>query len=450
MDRYDLIVIGAGSGGLAAARRAAALGKRTVIIEAGKLGGTCVNRGCVPKKLWHDTAGLIEAMHDARAMGFDIEPPKAPWSALRRSVDDYIVMLNGVYARNLERDGVELVEGRGRLTGPTTVQVGDRTLQADVIVVATGTRPRALGISGHDLTLTSDDFFKLEGPPARTLVMGGGYIGVEFAGILAAFGSQVTIVEFFDRLLLPFDPEVAEAVRELYAALGIHVILGASVEAVENAGDARRVSVKRKDGTTEELEADAVISAVGRVPNVEELGLGEVGVELDARGFIAVDGGEQTSVRSIYAIGDVTGRPALTPVAIKAGRKLADRLFDGATSRMRYDMIATAVFTPVELGMVGMTESQARDAFGDAVKVYRSRFKPMRKALVKDTPVRALVKLVVAGPEERVLGLHLMCPEASEIIQGFAVAVTAGLTKEQFDDTIAIHPSIAEEVVTLR
>jgi glutathione reductase (NADPH) len=452
MDRFDVIVIGGGSGGLAAGRRAAALGKRVALIEYDRLGGTCVNRGCVPKKLFHDTAAMLEAMHDSHAVGFEGSTPTIQWSLLRDRIHGYIDMLNGVYARNLDRDAVTHVIGKAQFTGPNTVRVGDRDLHGDVIVIATGTRPKPPPIEGGDLALVSDDFFQLADPPRRVLVIGGGYIGMEFAGILSTFGSKVTVVEFLDRVLAPFDEDVSKHVHELYEKLGIEVHVRSAVKRIEDVDGARRVTVQSRDGG-EAFQGtyDAVISAVGRVPNVEALNLDQAGVTVNALGFIAVNDEERTSVPHIYAVGDVTGRPALTPVAIKAGRRLADRLFAGGTERMNYDVVPTAVFTPVEIGVVGLTEAAARERYGDdAVKVYRSEFKPMRKALVKDTPVRALVKMVVAGAEEKVVGLHLVGPEAAEIIQGFAVAVTAGLTKKQFDDTIAIHPSLAEEVVTLR
>lgn len=452
MERFDLIVIGGGSGGLAAGRRAAAHGKRVAVIERDRLGGTCVNRGCVPKKLFHDTAAMIEAMHDSHLVGFEGGIPAIQWSLLRDRIHGYIDMLNGVYARNLERDAVTHVTGEARFTGAHTVKVGDQTLEADTFVIATGARPKPPPVEGGELALLSDDFFHLDAPPKRVLVMGGGYIGMEFAGILSTFGSEVTVVEFLDRVLAPFDQDVSSFVHDLYDKLGIKVLVGTAVTRIVDEDGARRVTVRERDGgKTFEQTYDAVISAVGRVPNVEDLGLDAAGVKLDASGFVAIDDQERTSAGHIYAVGDVTGRPALTPVAIKAGRRLADRLYAGASELMNYDVVPTAVFTPVEIGVVGLTEAAARQRFGEsAVKVYRSAFKPMRKALVKDSPVRAMVKMVVAGDDEKVVGLHLVGPEAAEIIQGFAVAVTAGLTKKQFDDTIAIHPSLAEEAVTLK
>lgn len=452
MDRFDLIVIGGGSGGLAAARRAASHGKRVAVIEQDRLGGTCVNRGCVPKKLYHDTAAIHEAMHEALAIGFEGRTPSIQWSFLRDRIHEYVALLNGVYAKNLDRDNVTHITGKACFTGPHTVSVGDLVLAADNFVIATGTRPKKPSIHGSHLALVSDDFFHLDDVPARALVIGGGYIGMEFAGILSAFGAKVTIVEFLDRVLTPFDEDVSAFMHALYERLGMTLHLRCGVQGIEDAGGERRVTFRSRDGGEPFHHSfDVVISAVGRVPNVEELGLEHAGVELDAQSFIRIDEREQTSAAHIYAVGDVTGRPALTPVAIKAARRLADRLYAGGTELMKYDLIPTAVFTPVEIGVVGLSETAARARFGkEAVKVYRSEFKPMRKALVKDSPVRALVKMVVAGDDEKVVGLHLVGPEAAEIIQGFAVAVTAGLTKKQFDDTIAIHPSLAEEAVTLR
>jgi glutathione reductase (NADPH) len=451
MERFDLVVIGGGSGGLAAGRRASALGKRVALIEYDRLGGTCVNRGCVPKKLFHDTASMIETMHDAEAVGFEGPAPTISWPRLRDRVHEYVHMLNGVYARNLDKDGVTHVVGKAKFTGKDTVRVGDRELQGSDFVIATGTRPKPPPIEGGNLALISDDFFHLKAIPARVLVIGGGYIGMEFAGILSSFGSKVTIVEFLDRVLAPFDEDVSKHMHELYLKLGIQVHVRAGVQRIEDVQGSRRVTVQPRDGACFEETYDVVISAVGRIPNVEDLGLETAGVRLDSRGFVAVDEQERTSASHIYAIGDVTGRPALTPVAIKAGRRLAERLYGGSKELMRYDVIPTAVFTPVEIGVVGLSEQEARRSYGDeAVKVYRAEFKPMRKALVTNSVVRALVKMVVVGREEKVVGLHMVGPEASEMIQGFAVAVTAGLHKKQFDDTVAIHPSLAEEAVTLR
>ncbi len=452
MERFDLVVLGGGSGGLAAGRRASALGKRVALIEYDRLGGTCVNRGCVPKKLFHDTANMIETMHDGEAVGFEGPAPTISWPMLRDRVHEYVHMLNGVYARNLDKDGVTHVVGKAKFTGPRTVRVGDRELQGDVFVIATGTRPKPPPIEGGHLALISDDFFHLKAIPGKVLVIGGGYIGMEFAGILSSFGSKVTIVEFLDRVLAPFDEDVSKHMHELYLKLGIQVHVRAGVQRIEKRGEAYGVTVQpRDDGESFTETYDVVISAVGRVPNVEDLGLETAGVRLDSRGFIAVDEQERTSASHIFAVGDVTGRPALTPVAIKAGRRLAERLYAGSKELMRYDVIPTAVFTPVEIGVVGLSEQEARRSYGEeSVKVYRAEFKPMRKALVTNSVVRALVKMVVVGPEEKVVGLHMVGPEASEMIQGFAVAVTAGLNKKQFDDTVAIHPSLAEEAVTLR
>ena len=459
MNHFDLIVIGAGSGGLAAARRSSSLGKNVAIIEHNRLGGTCVNCGCVPKKLLHDTAAIIEALHESKLIGTNSikEPtttePSPNWPHVRIQIHEYIAKLHGIYARNLENDNVTLLNGHASFVDPHTVRIKNSTFQADQFIIATGARPKPPPpIEGNHLTIVSDDVFHLDNVPARTLIMGGGYIGVEFAGILTSFGSKVTIVQSHDRILAPFDEEVSKHLLDLYVALGINVRLHTTVSRIEASDSALKVTAQTgASGESYTETFDTIISAVGRAPNVENLGLEAAGVKLDARGFIAIDEDERTTAPHIFAIGDVTPRVALTPVAVKAGRQLAERLYGGSTERMRYDVIPTAVFAPVEIGVVGLTERQARQRYGDAsVRVYRTTFQPMRKALINGTPVRALIKMVVAGNDERVVGLHIVGPEAAEIIQGYAVAVTAGLTKKHFDDTIAIHPSLAEEVVTLR
>ncbi|HQB45496.1 MAG TPA: glutathione-disulfide reductase, partial [Polyangiaceae bacterium] len=438
MEIYDLIVIGGGSGGLATARRASSHGKRVALVEHDRLGGTCVNRGCVPKKLWHDTAAIVGALHEARHMGFAVQASPPSWASIRERIDRYIENLNGIYARNLENDRVTRVQGQARFIDPHTVVAGSHHLQAQHIVIATGARPKSPPIEGGHLALVSDDFFRLTELPSRCLIIGGGYIGMEFAGILSSFGSKVTLVETLDRVLAPFDHEISSHAHALYERLGIDVHVRTSVKRIEASHDGFSTSIQSGDGSVNQKSFDVVLSAVGRAPNVENLGLDSAGVQLDDRGFIRVNDEERTSAPHIYAVGDVTGRPALTPVAIKAGRRLADRLYTASTEKMRYDTIPTAVFTPVEIGVVGLTEAQAIDRFGsESVKVYRAEFKPMRKALMPDSPVRAFVKMVVAHREEKVVGLHLIGPEAAEIIQGFSVAITAGLTKKQFDDTLA-------------
>jgi len=445
---WDLVVIGGGSGGLAAAQRAADHGARVALVESGRLGGTCVNVGCVPKKVMWNAAHLAHLLGDAPDYGFRLAVTgPQDWRLLREKRDAYVRRLNDIYAGNLERRRIHLVRGTARLTGPRTVAAGSEVLEGRHIIIATGGCPLVPDLPGAGLGITSDGFFELEHCPARTAVVGSGYIAVELAGLLQALGSAVTLLARHDAVLRRFDVLLQEAAAAGLQAGGVSLRWHSIPEALERRADG--LHLRTRDGTVHG-PFDSVVWAVGRLPATAELGLEAAGVDSDAGGFIPTDRFQETGVPGIFAIGDVTGREQLTPVAIAAGRRLADRLYGGMEGRhLDYRNIPTVVFTHPPLGTVGLTEEQARTLHGDAVRVYRSEFVPMYHALTEAKP-KARLKLVTAGVDERVVGCHIAGPGVDEALQGFAVAIRMGATKRDFDDTVAIHPTLAEELVTLR
>lgn len=445
---FDLIVIGAGSGGLATAQRAADYGARVAIVENGPLGGTCVNVGCVPKKvMWH-AAELAHGMEDAAGYGFNRVQTDHDWNALRQARDAYIERLNGIYNRNLERRQVTLFRGTARLVGPTEIDVDGERYQAERIVIATGGRPSLPAIPGAEYGITSDGFFALDRCPKRVAVVGAGYIAVELAGVLSALGAETTLVVRHDGVLRGFDPMLRESLQESLAADGIHLLTQCVLQEVRREKDHSMTLISRSGMTHGGF--DTVIWAIGREPNVDSLGLDACGIETLSSGHIKVDEWQQTNVPQVFALGDVTGRVELTPVAIAAGRRLADRLFGGKPdSKLDYSNVPTVVFSHPPIGTVGMPEQIARDRYGDDVKCYTGTFTPMYHALTSRKR-KAGVKLVCTGADERIVGLHVIGPGADEMLQGFAVAVKMGATKRDFDDTVAIHPTGAEELVTLR
>ncbi len=445
---YDLIVIGGGSGGLACVQRAAEYGARTLLVESGRLGGTCVNVGCVPKKIMWNTAQVAAAIHDAPDYGFDVSLTRHDWSVIKRKRDAYIARLNEIYAANLEKRGVKLLRGRGRLAATQTVQVDGRNYTATHIVIATGGRPTIPDIPGAELALSSDGFFELPTPPAGVAIIGGGYIAVELAGIFSALGSHTTMVLRHDRLLRGFEPMLGENLLVTLRDEGVEVVTNAVPAAIEHQAGGP-LEITTADGCRLG-PFDAVIWAVGRRANSEQLGCDGLRILRDAEGHIRTDKYQETNVTGIYAIGDVTGRAQLTPVAIAAGRRLGDRLFGGMRERqLDYENIPTVVFSHPPIGTVGLTEAAARVRFGDEVKVFSTGFVPMYHAMTTRKP-RTAMKLVTAGADERVVGIHVIGPGADEMMQGFAVAVRMGARKSDLDDTVAIHPSSAEELVTLR
>ncbi len=442
----DWLVIGGGSGGIASARRAAQHGASTVLVDPGPLGGTCVNRGCVPKKvMWH-AAQLAEMLADARGYGFAVDSGGLDWAALVRKRRDFITRLNGIYDSNLSAHGVHWRQGHARFVDPQTVEVGGERLRAKRILIATGSRPSWPDIPGAEHGVDSDGFFDWEAQPDHVTVVGGGYIAVELAGVLRGLGSQVTLLVRGERLLRGFDHDLAAMLEETMRKDGIGLRLGTTVEAVEREGDTRVLRL----GDGSQHRCDALLWATGRQPEVEGLGLDAAGLDLE-QGRICVDEQQRTQQPHIYALGDVTGGIALTPVAIATGRRLADCLFaDQPQPTIDPTLVPTVVFAHPPIGTVGLSEEAAIELYGEAqLRCYRSRFNALYFGVLEHK-VPSLVKLICVGDEERVVGLHTMGVGSDELLQGFAVAMQCGATKADFDRTVAIHPTAAEELVTLR
>lgn len=444
---FDLVVIGGGSGGLAAAQRAAEYGARVALVESHRLGGTCVNVGCVPKKvMWH-AATLAHALEEAPAYGFTLERGTHDWAALKRARDAYVLRLNGIYERNLHNKQVTLIRGRARFLEPKRVAVGDNLqLQAPNVVIATGGRPIVPALPGAAHGITSDGFFELSERPPRIAVVGSGYVAAELSGVFAALGSRVTLVLRRERLLRDFDVMLSEALMGHMREHGIEILTRVTLAELHRGADLELLAV----GGGSIGHYDAVLWAVGREPVTEDLGLEQAGVARDATGFVTTDPYQATNVPGIFAIGDVTGREALTPVAIAAGRRLSDRVFGGQHERhLEYHTIPTVLFTHPPIGTVGCTEEEGRALHGEALKVYTTSFVPLYYGIQQRKP-RSHMKLLTAGADERVIGVHVIGEGADEMLQGFAVAVRMGARKADFDDTVAIHPTSAEELVTLR
>ncbi|PKO45311.1 MAG: glutathione-disulfide reductase [Betaproteobacteria bacterium HGW-Betaproteobacteria-3] len=441
---FDLFVIGGGSGGVRAARMAAQRGARVAVAESGALGGTCVNVGCIPKKLYSYAAHYAEAFEEARGFGWNISAPTFDWSRLKANRAKEISRLNGVYLNLLTGAAAKVINGRAMLLDAHTVEVNGARHTAAHILVATGGYPVVPEIEGRELVVTSDDMFDLDPFPKRLVVVGGGYIACEFASIFHGLGAQVTQLVRAPQVLRGFDDEVRDFIAAEMRKAGVDLRTNAGVAAVRRS--AAGLQVQLKDGQI--LEADTVLYATGRAPNVAGLGLEAAGVAQGKDGAIVVDAHYQTSVPSIHALGDVTARVQLTPVALGEAMVLVDRLFGNGQRAMGYDYIPTAVFTHPNIGTVGFSETEAREKFGE-VTVFRSDFKPLKHTL-SGSSERTLMKLVVETASDRVVGLHMVGPDAGEIVQGFAVAMKAGATKAVFDSTIGIHPTAAEEFVTMR
>lgn len=449
MDHFDYLVLGGGSGGIASARRAAKHGARVALVESGRLGGTCVNVGCVPKKVMFNAATIAEALHDARDYGFEVEAGAFDWGRVRRARDAYVARLNGTYRNNLDADGVALVNGRARFVASREVEVDGRRLGADHVLIATGGRPRVPSLPGAELGITSDGFFELDALPPAVAVVGAGYIAVELAGIFRALGAAVTIVLRGEALLKAFDPMIRATVAENLHAAGVRIETHAALERAER-GAGGTVALVARDGRRFE-GLSTLLWAIGRDPNTDSLDLDRAGVRTDGEGHIVVDPLQTTSAPGVHAVGDVTGRFMLTPVAIAAGRRLADRLFGGQTdARLDYESIPTVVFSHPPVGTVGLTQDEAEKVHGTAaVRCYTTRFTGLYHALT-ERKVATSMKLVTVGPTERVVGIHVVGAGADEMIQGFAVAVRMGATKADLDRTVAVHPTAAEEIVTMR
>jgi glutathione reductase (NADPH) len=448
---YDLLTLGAGSGGLATSKRAASYGARVAIVEKDRVGGTCVIRGCVPKKFMVYAAEFAHAFEDARGYGFAAQSVRFDWPALVAARDANVAGLEATHERLLRENKVELLRGTARVTGPHEVEVGGRRITAATILVATGSRPQVPAIEGIEHVITSDGFFELQEQPREVAVIGGGYIACELAGVLQALGTRVHLIYRADLPLRGFDGDLRRELDAGLRASGMRVHAETVVRRIVRNGDAGYdLEICGPEGESVLTVDRCLLYATGRRANTEGLGLEEVGVTLDEAGNVVCGEDASTAVPSIVAIGDVTGRSPLTPVAIHAGRLWADRVYGGRNVPMTYENIPSAVFTDPPIGTVGLGEEEARERLGDeAVRVYRARFRPMLHSL-SGRDAKTTVKLVVRRDDERILGCHLIGKDAPEIIQGFAVAVKMGATKRDFDATVGIHPSTAEELVTLR
>ncbi|WP_151704613.1 glutathione-disulfide reductase [Nitrincola alkalilacustris] len=442
---YDLFVIGAGSGGVRAARMAAGMGVRVAVAEERYLGGTCVNVGCVPKKLYVYASHYAETFHEAAGFGLHASGVTFDWPTLRDNKTTEITRLNGIYRNLLINSGCELFEARATVTGPNEVSVDGRRITAERILIATGGWPHVPDIPGREHVISSNEVFDLETFPRRVIVLGGGYIAVEFAGIFAGLGARTDLVYRGDLFLRGFDQEVREFTAQEVAKKGVKLRFNTNIRSIKKADDGVLIA-EFEDGSTQ--EADQIMYATGRVPNTAGLGLEEVGVATDKSGAVVVSDQFQTSIPSIYAIGDVIDRVQLTPVALAEGMALVRALYGKGEKTVDYDLIPTAVFCQPNIGTVGLTEEQARERFAK-VDVYRSEFRAMKHTL-SGSQERTLMKMLVDQETDRVLGVHMVGAEAGEIIQGIAVALKAGATKAVFDSTIGIHPTAAEEFVTMR
>ncbi len=446
-NKYDLFVIGGGSAGVAHARRAAEYGAKVAVAEYGPLGGTCVNVGCVPKKVMWYAASLAHQLEHAADYGFNISVEGQDWGVVKSRRDAYVKRLNDIYEGLLDRSGVDYFADAASFVDAHTVAVGDQEYTADRIVIATGGRPIVPDVRGAELGITSDGFFELDERPQRVIVAGSGYIAVELAGVFSGLGSDTQVVVRKQGVVRDFDVMLGGELMQAMRDSGIAVETGVIPASLTSQEDG--IVLHAEDGRTFG-PVDCVLWAIGRAPNIEGLVIGNAGVTIDDQGFIPVDDYQRTNVEHIHALGDVTGRAALTPVAIAAGRRLADRLYGGMEDRfLDYELIPTVIFSHPPIGTVGLTEDRARADYGDAVKVYQTNFTPMYYAL-GDKKLRTTMKLITVGDEERVVGCHIIGDGADEMLQGFAVAIRMGATKADFDDTVAIHPTNAEELVTMR
>ena len=445
-DVFDLFIIGAGSGGVRAARMAGQRGARVAVAEDAALGGTCVNLGCIPKKLYSFAAHYAESFEEAAGFGWSHASPHFDWPTLKANRAVEIARLNAIYGELLTGAGVSLLRGRARVVGAHEVEVDGESYGAERILVATGGWPVPLEVAGNELAISSNEIFDLAEFPKRLVVVGGGYIACEFASIFNGLGSQVIQVCRADQILRGFDDEVRHFVAAEMRKKGVEIRSRSKIGSLERPGPSAAIRVHLHGGDS--LEADAVLGATGRTPNTAGLGLEALGVELAPNGAVVVDEGYRSSLPSLYAIGDVIDRVQLTPVALAEAMALVEVLFGSAGRKVDYMQIPTAVFTHPNIGTIGLSEQDARARF-ERIRVYRSEFKPLRHTL-SGSSERTLMKLVVDDANDRVVGLHMVGADAGETIQGFAVAMKAGATKAHFDATLGIHPTAAEEFVTMR
>jgi glutathione reductase (NADPH) len=443
---YDLFVIGAGSGGVRAARVSAAYGARVAIAEEHKVGGTCVIRGCVPKKLLVYGAHFAEDLADARRFGWDVPECQFHWPTLRDNVLGEVSRLEGLYSETLSRHDVEIIKERAVVAGPHEVQLGSgRTVTAKVILIAVGAWPIVPNVPGAEHGITSNEAFHLDALPKRVVIAGAGYIANEFAGIFHQFGSHVTLVNRSDVILRGYDEAIRDRLLAISLTKGIEFKFHVAFESIDKNEDG---SLTIRLAGSDPIEADMLMYAIGRRPKTDGLGLEGVGVQLNDKGAIIVDADNKSTCDSIYAVGDVTDRVQLTPVAIREGQAFADTIFGNKPTRVDYGCIPSAVFSHPPIAAVGMTEGEARNKLG-SVKTWTSDFRAMKNVLAGRNE-RALYKLVVDGHTDEVVGIHMIGPDAPEILQAAAIAVKAKLKKAQFDEVVALHPTMAEELVLMR
>ncbi|EUC43713.1 hypothetical protein COCMIDRAFT_100123 [Bipolaris oryzae ATCC 44560] len=457
----DYLVIGIGSGGIASGRRAAKHGAKVIAVESKRYGGTCVNVGCVPKKVTWNAAAIAETFKDASAYGFKVGGvPEFDWPYFKKKRDDYVTRLNGIYENNLNKDEIEHLRGRAKFVAKDEVEValnegGTQRIKAKHILIATGGRPVIPDIPGKELCIDSDGFFELEKQPKSIATSGAGYIGVEMTGMLHALGTKTHFFIRGQKLLRSFDPMIQDTVTQEYERQGINLYKGTQITKVEDIGNGmKRVTYQETESKKEStVEVETVLFATGRVPEIEDLKIKDFGIKVNEKNHIVTDEYQNTSIPNVYAIGDVCDRGfELTPVAIAAGRRLSERLFNNQPdARLVYENIPSVVFAHPEIGSIGMTEPAAREKYGDdKIKIYKTEFKAMYFAMMdQEHKQPTAYKIICAGPEEKVVGLHILGQGSSEILQGFGVAIKMGATKKDFDSCVAIHPVSAEELVTM-
>jgi glutathione reductase (NADPH) len=442
---YDLFVIGAGSGGIATARRAAQYGAKVGIAEYSRLGGTCVNRGCIPKKLMVYASHFPDLFEDAQGYGWSPVQSTLDWKKMITAVNKELERLNGVYQRMIDNAGVDLINGFATFLDPHTLEINDRKITADKILIAVGGQPYKPDIPGIEHAIISDEMFQLEEQPKHIAIIGTGYIGVEFACIMNGLGSQVTLLDRNDLILRGFDDDLRSGIQEGMQQHGIQILNHSQAASIEKTSQGLKIAIADSSVT---VTADVILSATGRRPSLQKLGLENAGVDVEKEA-IAVDEYSHTSQPNIFAVGDCTNRVNLTPVAINEGRAFADTVFGDQPRKMAYDNIPSAVFSTPEGATVGLSEAEATKNWGEAIKCYRSTFRPTYHSL-SGRPEKTMVKLVVEEDTQKVLGAHMVGEHAAEIIQGIAIALKMGATKKDFDATVGLHPTVAEEFVTLR